>query len=55
MTSNHDLEKDDLVLVLDLKNGLNYPTTGRVKDVEADHSGTDIFISSIKLEKEYSL
>ena len=39
MTSNHDLEKDDLVLVLDLKNNLNYPKTGRIKDVEADHSG----------------
>ena len=41
MHTNHNLEKDDLVLILDLKNNLNYPRTGRVKDVEADHSGID--------------
>ena len=44
-TSNHDLEKDDLVLVLDLKNNLNYPRTGRIKDVEADHSGIDRYFN----------
>ena len=41
MTSNHELEKENLVLILDLKNHLNYPRTGRISKTYTDSTGTE--------------
>jgi hypothetical protein len=41
MISNHDLEKDDLVLIQDLTNKLNYPRTGKISAIEEDGSGIE--------------
>jgi hypothetical protein len=41
MQTNHDLEKDDIVLITDLKNKLNYPKHGKISNIEMDHTGTD--------------
>jgi hypothetical protein len=41
MHTNHELEKDDVVLITDLKNKLNYPKHGKISRIEADNSGTE--------------
>ena len=41
MNTNHDLEKEDVVLIIDLKNKLNYPKHGKITRIEADHTGTE--------------
>ena len=41
MHTNHNLEKDDVVLITDLKNKLNYPKHGKIFRIETDHTGTE--------------
>ena len=41
MTSNHELEEQDLVLILDLKNHLNYPRVGQISKIETDNAGVE--------------
>ena len=52
MNSNHELEEEDLVLILDLKNHLNYPRIGRISKIDTDNAGIerDIFMSLIRME-----
>ena len=52
MDTNHDLEKDDIVLITDLKNKLNYPKHGKISNIEMDHTGTDrYYIIQYKIGK----
>ena len=41
MTSNHELEEQDWVLILDLKNHLNYPRVGRISKIDTDNAGVE--------------
>ena len=41
MASNHELEEEDLVLILDLKNHLNYPRIGRISKIDTDSAGVE--------------
>ena len=41
MNTNHNLEVDDVVLIIDLKNKLNYPKHGKISRIETDHTGTE--------------
>ena len=41
MASNHELKEEDLVLILDLKNHLNYPRIGRISKMDTDSAGVE--------------
>ena len=45
MTSNHELEEQDLVLILDLKNHLNYPRVGQISGIETDSAGVERYFN----------
>ena len=45
MDSNHQLEEQDLVLILDLQTHLNYPRVGRISEIEMDSAGVERYFT----------